>query len=192
MSIRFFRIRFGLILILLAVFCSAGLFAQEEETYTDLRGRSATKEDYERALGFFPESQPKAATRGIRPIGPEPKKFTAVFDIYFEKDSDTIRPQYYVELQKLGAVLRDHPMVKIQIEGHTCNLGDEDYNQKLSIERAQNVKSYLVHNSGIDSNRLIVRGYGESRPIMDNNTIEGREKNRRVEFVRYLGGKAGN
>ena len=71
--------------------------------------------------------------------------------------------------------------LKIEIEGHTDNIGDEAYNLKLSNERAEAVVDYLLE-KGVDKNNIIAQGLGESAPIAENETEEGRAKNRRVEM----------
>ena len=81
----------------------------------------------------------------------------------------------------LTNVLKKHPNIKIRIEGHTDNIGSDDYNQYLSIMRANAVKKYLIEH-GISKYRLTTKGFGESSPIADNSTEKGRAQNRRIEF----------
>jgi OOP family OmpA-OmpF porin len=85
----------------------------------------------------------------------------------------------------LGKVLTapQYRAYRVQVEGHTDNIGSDAYNQRLSEKRAQSVKRYLIHHFSIPSDRLVVKGLGESRPIESNDTTEGRDKNRRVEVV---------
>lgn len=78
--------------------------------------------------------------------------------------------------------LNENPTVKVEIQGHTDNIGDDKSNQKLSEERARSVYDYVL-SQNVDSNRLKYKGYGESKPIADNNTAAGRAKNRRTVFV---------
>jgi len=85
------------------------------------------------------------------------------------------------DLDKGAEVLISHPAINISIEGHTDNSGTAAGNQKLSERRAAAVKAYLV-TKGISADRMITAGYGQSRPIADNKTAEGRAANRRVEF----------
>ena len=80
------------------------------------------------------------------------------------------------------ATLKDWGDVKVEVAGHTDSVGTEEYNMGLSLRRAEAVRQYLV-GKGIAADRLIVRGYGESRPVADNATAEGRFQNRRVELV---------
>ena len=79
--------------------------------------------------------------------------------------------------------LAEYITAKAVIEGHTDSQGSESYNQKLSFKRANSVRDYLIANYGIAPHRLTAEGYGESRPIADNKTAEGRQRNRRVVAV---------
>ena len=102
-------------------------------------------------------------------------------NILFKKASADLLPASYVELEKLYRFLLNSPGSVIEIAGHTSSEGDEKYNQKLSQERAKAIADYLI-SKGIDKDRLVPKGYGESKPIADNSTEEGRIKNRRVEI----------
>jgi len=77
--------------------------------------------------------------------------------------------------------MNDTPTLKIEISGHTDNVGSSSYNQKLSRERAKAVVDYLLRQN-IAANRLVFEGYGMDQPIADNSTAEGRQQNRRTEF----------
>lgn len=103
-------------------------------------------------------------------------------NVIFDFDRATIRPEYYPELDDVVKVLNNQPDLKIEIQGHTCNMGTEAYNLKLSKRRARAVLDYLV-SKGIDSTRLSSEGYGESKPIASNDTEEGREVNRRAQLT---------
>lgn len=103
--------------------------------------------------------------------------------VFFELNKATIKPESYSALQEAGKILIDNPQIQVEIQGHTDNIGSEKYNQILSEKRAQAVKNYLVNNLGISAERLIVKGYGSSKPVADNSTEQGRSLNRRVEFV---------
>ncbi len=102
-------------------------------------------------------------------------------NIEFETGSSVIRKKSYPVLDKLVALLKEYPEVKIEIAGHTDSKGNPKFNLDLSRRRAEAVKKYLAEH-GITADRLIAKGYGSSKPIADNNTPEGRKKNRRVEF----------
>lgn len=102
--------------------------------------------------------------------------------IFFEFNSGKLTKQSTKELDKLAVLLKENKAVRVRIEGHTDDRGEADYNQKLSESRAMSVFKYLLR-KGVDPDRLEWIGFGESRPIADNGTDEGRSKNRRVEFV---------
>ena len=104
-------------------------------------------------------------------------------EIYFAQSKPDILVKSYPELERLYQLLVQHPGLRIRIEGHTDNLGDPASLQKLSEERAQAIKDFLVGKKGIDSNRLEVLGLGASQPVNDNSTDLLRSKNRRVEIA---------
>lgn len=103
-------------------------------------------------------------------------------NIYFDFNKATLKPESFVELDKVVAFLKENATVEIEIEGHTDSVGPDDRNLTLSQNRSQSVVDYLV-SKGIDSNRLKAKGFGESKPIDTNDTDAGRANNRRVEFT---------
>jgi len=103
-------------------------------------------------------------------------------NIFFEFNSAKLLPESIGELQRVLKLMQENPDIKVEIAGHTDSIGTESYNLKLSQQRADAVKEWLVQH-GIDSSRIIAKGYGESQPIADNGTEEGRAKNRRVTFT---------
>lgn len=103
-------------------------------------------------------------------------------NIFFEFDKAELLPRSYVELNKLQKIMKDNPRMQIEIAGHTDTLGGNDYNLQLSRKRAQAVSEYL-NRKGIDRTRTRFRGYGSSKPVATNETDEGRQQNRRVEFM---------
>jgi len=111
-------------------------------------------------------------------------KRVAVYGIYFDFASATLKPASTPVLLEIAQALRANPSWKITIEGHTDNVGGEDYNLDLSRRRAASVKSALVTRYGINPTRLSTVGYGFSRPKASNDTPQGRAANRRVELVR--------
>ena len=101
-------------------------------------------------------------------------------NLFFQSAKYEIEKKYFKELDNLVVLLKEKN-IDIEIAGHTNNVGNDRNNQILSEKRALSVKSYLVKNT-INPKRIICVGYGENQPIYDNNTIEGREKNRRIEI----------
>lgn len=101
--------------------------------------------------------------------------------VYFETGSATLDQKSRYELQEIAAILNQNPSVNIELGGHTDNTGDDQANFILSEERAEAVRSFL-NNSGITDDRMVALGYGELRPIETNDTVEGRETNRRTEL----------
>ena len=120
---------------------------------------------------------------------PPPKKAKIVEEkieisekVQFEYNKAEILEVSHDLLNDVATVMKQHPEVKkIRIEGHASSEGDDDYNMKLSEKRAKAVMDYLI-SAGVDPARMESAGYGEERPIASNDTEEGREKNRRVEF----------
>jgi OOP family OmpA-OmpF porin len=103
--------------------------------------------------------------------------------IRFDVGKATIKPESMGVLNKISELMNEHPEIKFSIEGHTDSDGDEDFNMELSKQRADAVVSTLVE-MGIDKERLISKGYGETVPVDSNTTPEGKANNRRVEFVK--------
>ena len=101
--------------------------------------------------------------------------------VYFDFDRSSIKPEFQRILDKHAAFLVKNPSTKVTIEGHTDSVGSDQLNQKLSEERANSVRDFLI-DKGIDSARLSAIGYGEEKPIATNNTRAGRAQNRRVEI----------
>jgi OOP family OmpA-OmpF porin len=108
--------------------------------------------------------------------------------ILFATNSDRIRPESTPTLEEIGEMMADHPDLRIAIEGHTDSDGDETHNQDLSERRAAAVKQFLAERHGVDPSRLETAGFGESSPVADNASPEGKQQNRRVELVRLAEG----
>jgi outer membrane protein OmpA-like peptidoglycan-associated protein len=107
-----------------------------------------------------------------------------VYGIYFDFASDVLRPESKTVLDEIAEVMRKHPDWKLRVEGHTDNIGGDPYNLDLSNRRAAAVKQALVTQYRIEAGRFSAAGFGASRPVAPNNTMEGRALNRRVELVR--------
>lgn len=103
-------------------------------------------------------------------------------NIFFEKSKSSLKKSSLVELNKVLKLMQINPDLKIQISGHTDSDGDDDFNLELSINRAKSVVNWLIENN-IDQNRLSFKGYGETRPIEENNSIANKAKNRRTELT---------
>ncbi len=103
--------------------------------------------------------------------------------IKFDFNKATIKPESAPVLDEAAAMLENNPDIKVEIQGHTDNVGSRTYNLRLSQARAQAVVDYLVAKQGISTARLSARGYGFSMPVASNATVDGRAQNRRVEFV---------
>jgi outer membrane protein OmpA-like peptidoglycan-associated protein/tetratricopeptide (TPR) repeat protein len=102
-------------------------------------------------------------------------------NIFFDFNKATLRPESVAELDRMFRMMNDFPSLKIELSGHTDNVGSASYNQKLSESRAKSVVDYLI-GKGIATTRLVYKGYGFSQPVADNKTEEGRQQNRRTEF----------
>ena len=111
------------------------------------------------------------------------EKRARVYGILFDTNSAAIRPESKPVLDQVVEVLKSEPEWKLTIEGHTDAVGSDEHNQTLSQQRADSVKAYLV-DAGVADDRLQTAGYGESRPVADNDSELGRAQNRRVELVR--------
>ena len=103
-------------------------------------------------------------------------------DVLFDFNKYTLKPEARENLAKVSGILLAYPDLKAQVEGYTDNIGSEDYNQKLSEQRANSVRDYLVSQSVPDPN-VTAKGFGMADPVADNSTNQGRAQNRRVELV---------
>ena len=104
-------------------------------------------------------------------------------EVHFATGQSAVPPDAEPVLGKLAQTLTEHPDWRIRIEGYTDNVGDRAANWKLSQDRAGAVMNWLADH-GVDRNRMSAKGRGESRPLGDNSTDDGRARNRRVEIVR--------
>jgi len=106
-----------------------------------------------------------------------------VDNVQFDFNSSAIPSGSYEELNKLGDFLREHPKTYVVLSGYTDVKGSDEYNLWLARRRAEKVQDYLTKYSGVSIGRIITQWYGKKDPIADNTTDEGRQQNRRVEFV---------
>jgi outer membrane protein OmpA-like peptidoglycan-associated protein len=105
-----------------------------------------------------------------------------VSDVLFDTGQHTLKPGAREKLATVAGILLAYPDLSLEVDGHTDNVGDDDYNQSLSERRAESVRGYLVQ-QGIPSTAIAAFGYGESQPVASNNIPAGRQQNRRVELV---------
>ena len=140
------------------------------DTQDKCQGELETKNGYEDDDGC-PDEVPKAV-----------KKFSGTIKgIKFKTNSAVILRRSNRTLDEAVKVMNEYPTIRIEIQGHTDAQADDAYNLKLSQDRADAVKAYLV-SKGIDESRLVAKGYGETQPVADNETNKGRQQNRRVDF----------
>ena len=115
-------------------------------------------------------------------------KITFASGILFDIDKSTLQPAAQENLTKLAAILNKYSDTEVLIEGHTDNTGSNEHNMDLSIRRAQSVANYL-EGQNVSPTRFRSMGYGEDQPIADNETIDGRTQNRRVEIAIFANDK---
>ena len=131
------------------------------------------------------KDEPAPAPPVAPPPAPEPAPVAekiVLNGVQFDFDKAVIKDEYYPVLDAAASALQKHGDKKVMITGHTCSMGPDAYNQKLSEKRAAAVKAYLV-DKGISETRLMTSGAGESNPVADNKTKDGRMMNRRAELV---------
>ncbi len=129
--------------------------------------------------GIFKSTEPFLMDVPMQPI--KIGETIILKNIFYETDSFALKKESKIELDKLVKFLNDYPEVKIEISGHTDNIGTAEYNQVLSENRAKSVVDYLI-NSSILKDRIAYKGYGYSLPVASNETEEGRARNRRTEL----------
>ncbi|MFL5728846.1 MAG: OmpA family protein [Cytophagaceae bacterium] len=103
-------------------------------------------------------------------------------NIFFPFNSYSLNPESYPELNRVADLLKKNLEMEIEISGYTDSIGEEDFNERLSQARAESVKKYLL-SQGLQKRRIVAKGYGEQKPVGENNSEEGRMTNRRVEIV---------
>jgi outer membrane protein OmpA-like peptidoglycan-associated protein len=133
--------------------------------------KAALKEQLRQQLNLILET--RSTARGL---------IVQMNDVLFDTAKYTLRPAAREKLAKIAGILLAHPSLRMEVEGHTDSVGGDDYNQRLSEQRAATVRDYLVQN-GISMNNVSAIGFGKTRPIASNDTSAGRQQNRRVELV---------
>jgi outer membrane protein OmpA-like peptidoglycan-associated protein len=122
----------------------------------------------------IPETNPKKMT--------DARAHSDTWTVFFDFDRYDLQREFYADLDHVASMLSKDPAMKIQIQGHTDNIGTPEYNMKLSEKRAGEVKGYLL-SKGINSVRISTIGYGYTKNKASNNTTDGRAQNRRAEIV---------
>lgn len=103
-------------------------------------------------------------------------------DVLFDTGKYTLKPGAREKLAKIAGIVLAHPGLNLEVEGHTDNVGGDEFNQRLSEQRANSVRDYLVQ-QGLNSQSITAKGFGKTRPVADNGSASGRQQNRRVELV---------
>jgi OOP family OmpA-OmpF porin len=128
-----------------------------------------------------PAAKPAPAPVVVPVAPPVATKVTYAADAFFDFDRSVIKPAGKAKLDDLISKIKGINLEVIIAVGHTDSVGSDKYNQKLSVNRSEAVKAYLV-SKGVEKNRVYTEGKGEKQPVADNKTSEGRAKNRRVEI----------
>lgn len=161
---------------------------QEEEVAAETEDAEDTQEE-ETPVAAQPEKNAPASPKKPEPTTVESKdpftpeeKAVLAKNVHFDFNTNELDASSREFLDEVAGILKDKEDVQIQLVGHTCNVGAENVNQQLSLQRAESVKAYLV-TKGIAADRFTVTGMGEKQPLADNATEEGRRENRRVAFM---------
>jgi OmpA-OmpF porin, OOP family len=125
-----------------------------------------------------PPAAPKPAPEKPKPVA---EKITFAADVLFDFDKSVIKPEGRSKLDDLAGKAKGVNLEVVIAIGHADSIGSDEYNQRLSVRRAESVKAYLV-SKGIETNRVYTEGKGEKQPVASNKTAEGRAKNRRTEI----------
>jgi len=133
--------------------------------------KAALKEQLRQQLNLVLET--RSTARGL---------IVNMSDVLFDTAKYTLRAGTREKLSKIAGILLAHPSLRLEVEGHTDSVGGEEYNQRLSEQRAGAVRDYLTQN-GISMNNVSAMGFGKTRPVVSNDTAAGRQQNRRVELV---------
>jgi outer membrane protein OmpA-like peptidoglycan-associated protein len=103
-------------------------------------------------------------------------------DVLFDTAKFSLRPLAREKLAKVSGIVSGHPGLRLDVEGHTDSVGGDDYNQRLSEQRGESVRDYLIQ-QGMPGSSVTTRGFGKTQPVASNETAPGRQQNRRVELV---------
>jgi len=174
------------------------LEAEDPDSYEDSDGCPDPDNDNDTVPDVKDQCPNEVGSTTEEPLGCPKNALVIVTDcevkitqqVHFEFNKDKIRPESFALLDAVVDVLNKNPAIKVEIQGHTDNVGSARYNKDLSNRRAASVRKYLVAH-GLPSERLTSMGYGMERPIVANDTDRNRQLNRRVQFVRTEGVKDG-
>lgn len=182
------KILLNLFFIVLALFMSYNIsgaveFAEKKDDIIKKLTKSAPKKALTKGLNLNKDLSVESAAESDSKQSEKPR---VAANILFKYNSTEILPQSLTVLNEYGSALNDEKLRKARIcvEGHTDSDGGADYNMALSNRRAQAVVDYLVKKCDVSRERLSIRGWGEERPIDNNSTEAGKQKNRRVEFLK--------
>ena len=150
-------------------------FATDEEALGTADGMAAFVEKV-----FLKKGEEKRVDTQVIPMK-EKKCFVVELKVEFDFDKSFIKPQYFQTLTEFADLVRSYPDHTVNLQGHTCNIGTDDYNMKLGQRRADSVRTFMLkHFKDIDATRLTAISHGESQPTTSNETKDGRKHNRRV------------
>lgn len=153
-----------------------GATAERAALVQRLEAQARVKEQFEQVEKMFEASEARVFREGSNII-------LRLVGLTFDSGASQIRPQSFDLLAKVEKAIDVFPRSELIIEGHTDSHGGDDFNQKLSQERAESVQQYMINAMRIPTYRLIATGYGETRPVASNETQSGRARNRRIDIV---------
>lgn len=153
-----------------------GATAERAALIQRLEAQARVKEQFERVEKMFTPEEARVFRQGNSVI-------LRLVGLAFDSGQSQLDPANFDLLGKVEKAIDVFPRSELTIEGHTDSFGGDDFNQKLSQERAESVQQYMINAMRIPGYRLIATGYGETRPVASNETASGREKNRRIDVV---------
>ncbi len=153
-----------------------GATAERAALIQRLEAQARVKEQFERVEKIFTAEEARVFRQGDSVI-------LRLVGLSFDSGESELDPANFGLLGKVEKAIDVFPRSELTIEGHTDSFGGDDFNQKLSQERAESVQQYMINAMRIPSYRLIATGYGETRPVASNETASGRDKNRRIDIV---------
>jgi outer membrane protein OmpA-like peptidoglycan-associated protein len=153
-----------------------GATAERAALVRRLEAQARVKEQFEQVEKMFTSDEARVFREGNNII-------LRLVGLTFDSGASQIRPESFNLLAKVEKAIDVFPRSELIIEGHTDSHGGDDFNQKLSQERAESVQQYMVNAMRIPTYRLIATGYGETRPVASNETQSGRARNRRIDIV---------